>query len=338
MNERSLWWLLALLILTGAVSGLIFNQPRTLFPKLARELPAPRPQAAQVRQFRPAPLEAAGLVPAGPGHKLGRPGLLEVTAEGFAYVFDYRDLQLKGVSPEGAVVPLTGADVALANPTDLVRGRDGRLWLCDPKAARLLVLEPDGRLVRSFTLAKPATRLAVSSAGRVFALTPTAEEHLFEAFDDPERPPTAAFGRLLEPPYQMPYTVDGSLAADPDGGIVYAPRYVGLLARFDAGGKLRFLVQTLEPVGPPVLIREKGRLRGDPASPKASLAIQVVGDSMLAVHPLRDGAAVLDVYSLSDGTYRESWRLERPWLKFQLSGSRLYALTERGLEIFRIGL
>ncbi|HWN43087.1 MAG TPA: hypothetical protein VNW71_12755 [Thermoanaerobaculia bacterium] len=134
MNERSLWWLLALLILTGAVSGLVFNQPRTLYPKLARELPAPRPQAAKARQFRPAPIEAAGLVPAGPGHKLGRPGLLEVTAEGFAYVFDYRDMQLKGVSPEGAVVPVTGADVALANPTDLVRDRDGRLWLCDPKA------------------------------------------------------------------------------------------------------------------------------------------------------------------------------------------------------------
>jgi len=134
----------------------------------------------------------------------------------------------------------------------------------------------------------------------------------------------------------MAYTVDGSLAADPDGGIVYAPRYVGLLARFDAGGKLRYLVQTLEPVGPPVLIREKGRLRGDPASPKASLAIQVVGDSILAVHPLRDDTAVLDIYSLFDGAYRESWRLERPWLKFQLSGSRLYALTERGLEIFRI--
>lgn len=338
MNERFFWGLLALLILTGAVGGLVLNQPRTLSPGLARELPAPRSQAVEARRFRPAPLEAAGLVPAGPEHELGRPGLLEAAPEGFVDLVDYRDLRLKRVSPDGALVPTAGADLPLANPTDLVRDRAGRLWLCDPKAARLLMLAPDGRLLRSFTRSEPPTRLAVSPAGRVFALTPTAEGHLFEILDDPGRPPAAAFGRLLEPRYQMAYTVDGSLAADPDGGVVYAPRYVGLLARFEANGQLRYLVETLEPVGPPVLVSEKGRLRGDPASPRATVAMQVVGDSILAVHPLggRADSAVLDVYRLSDGTYRESWRLERPWFAFRISGSRLYALTDRGLETFRI--
>lgn len=350
MKERAIWALLGLLVLVGVVGGWATSRTRTIHPRLARELPEPRPQAATGRSLRPSLGEPLAVIATGPERGLTAPGRLRIVPDGSVVVVDYDDMRLERVSTGGGsdnigeIEPYGEAPLGLANPMDLVPVPDGRLWIADPKAGGLLLVAPDGTPVRTVVPDHPIMRLAVSPSGRLFALTPTADGHLFEAYDAPGASPSATFGALIEPPDQMPYTTDGSIAATSSGGLVYAPRYVGVLARYDADGSLRYLVQTLEPVAPPTLVREDGRLRGDPEARVASQALEVAGDAVLVVHPgmTTDSgetpSAYLDLYSLEDGTYRASWALERRWSELRVAGDRLYALTARGIEIFRTPL
>jgi len=341
VKERALWALLGLLVLAGLVGGWATNRTHAIHPRLADGLPDPQPQAAAGRSLRPSLGQPLSVVATGPEHRLTAPGLLRVAPDGSVLVVDYDDMRLKRVSARGEIEPYGASDLGLANPMDLVSTPSRNLWIADPKAGGLLLVAPDGALVRTVATDHPAMRLALSPTGRLFALTPTAEDHLFEIYDPPGGSPSASFGRLIEPPNQMPYTTDGSIAATPSGGLLYAPRYVGLLARYDADGTLRYLVRTLDRIDPPTLTRKDGRLRGDPRARVASQALAVTANAMLLVHPEEgmaaegDGPTYLDLYSLDDGTCRASWTLERPWSELRVAGDRLYALTARGIEIYR---
>ena len=343
MREHTLWALLGLLILAGVVSGWVTSQPHTIHPQLAHSLPAPRSQPVPARTLRPSLGEPLRVIPIGPDHGLGAPLRFEVEPDGSIVTVDYHDLRLKRVSPSGEVTDLTDPRARLKSPMDLVRAASGLLWITDPKGGALYVLDSDGHPVGSGPAqapADPALRLAVSPTGRLFALTPTADGHLFEGYDLPRATPSVRFGALIEPPNQMPYTTDGSIAPTASGGLVYAPRYVGVLARYDDAGSLRYLVQTLEPSAPPTLTRKGGRLRGDPKARVVSQALAVAGNAVLLIHPEERTAtgkstpAFLDLYDLDDGTYRASWALERPWTELRVAGDRLYALTADGIEVY----
>lgn len=364
-RERTLWILLVLLVAAGVVGGLLNRQERKVEVPLADGLPAPVPAADWGRVWKPFPGEELAARPyrgtptaaaegRGEGEEphrrdtlpLGSPAILAAT-DGALYLVDFEDLRLKALSPElelarvlAPPAPAPGEPPAWETRQIMdVEVAGGKVWVCDPQGRQVLALDPDGTLDRRLRMENGPLRLAVTGDGGVTVLVPTAGDHAYESYG-PDGGLRLAFGRLFEPDYQMPYTLDGMVAADGGGGIVHVLRNRGLIAGWNADGTLRFLVEPVEPHPPAPMIEERGRLHGDPEAPFSVLDATVHG-GLLYVLTTRDGTmagdGVVDIYATTDGAYLHSWRLPEPWRHLAFTAERIWALTAEAVQGYRWG-
>jgi hypothetical protein len=260
------------------------------------------------------------------------------------FVLDWSDLRVKEFSPEGKLLRAFGEEAgrpgAFANPTGFALDSGGNLWVCDMKQKRIGVLNPDGS---KRTIRPQNTIYRMAAIGDVmFTMVTPSRSRLFETYDLAGQQ-LKSFGELLEDQSNKGVVLDGDIVADTENhGIIYGGRYLGIIGAYDAEGKQRFLVQTIDNVHQPMVSTFEGGLR----KVKRNSALPVLSLSLVdnelyvlsGVHP--DGTAgsngkVMDVYNKQDGHYLYSWELPADGQEAIVASNYIYIRSDNEVTVWR---
>ena len=297
----------------------------------------PVPQAVHVRTWRSSPsivsriedervFEAAG----------------SAIHAGGLFVLDWRDQAVKRFSLSGELTAVARMESDRfspdAYPSDFDISPSGEIYLAYPKLQSIRVYGEDGKLLRSLLLPKAPHRIALLSDSEFVIMTGRLDNFLFHRFSV-DGQFLSSFGRLVDG-IQHPLPLDGWIASDAQGGLIFASFHSGLLARFDATtGSRQFLVEGIRrgPL-PSVMVASSGRRRVKPGSPFYSLAVSVDGNEIYVLCD-RDrlySQRTLDVYDLRDGRYLWSTQLQEPLSHAVVRGGLLFGGTRSRLSIWRL--
>lgn len=261
---------------------------------------------------------------------------------GDLFVLDWQDQAVKRFSLSGELTALARMESDRfsqnAYPSDFDISPSGELYLAYPKLLSIRVFGENGKLLRSLQLPKAPHRVALLSDSEFVIMTSRPDSFLFHRFSVNGQL-LASFGRLVDG-IQHPLPLDGWIASDAQGGLIFASFHSGLLARFDVStGSRQFLVEGIRrgPL-PSVIVGSSGRRRVKPGSPFYSLAVSVDGNEIYVLSD-RDrlrGQRTLNVYDLSDGRYLWSTYLQEPLSHAVVRGGLLFGGTGSRLSIWRL--
>jgi 6-bladed beta-propeller len=303
---------------------------------------APGTQTARGRVWREHAFERlTALSPAA----LTKPSILRVDDAGRIYVLDWADLRIKMFSPDGSLLRTVGEGKgagagAFVNPTSFSVGAAGELWVSDPLQRRLTRFDPDGK-VRT-TVPQSAVDRVAAVGDVLITMAPPRRTAFFEAYDSSGEH-LKSFGELIEDQSENGIVLDGSIVGD--GGqqeFIYGGRYVGVIARYSAGGERRFAVQTIDGTPPPKILGVGESQRIKPNGPLAVMSMSIVGDELYVLSGTRaDGAGgagrqVMDVYDKRDGHYRFSLKLPAACREAVVRADYLYTLGDDGVTVWRV--
>ena len=303
---------------------------------------APKPQPTSVRIWRKPAFEKIADLNA---RSLKAPAKMQASNNGNIFVLDWSDLRVKEFSPDGKLQRTFGEEMgspgAFVNPTGFAMDSGGNMWMCDFKQERVGIFNADGSQ-RSF---KPQTTIyRVAALGDVM-MTMVVLEHdrLFETYDLSGKP-LKSFGELIKDQANKALALEGDIVADTENhGIIYGGRYLGILGAYDAEGKQRFLVQTIDNVPPPPVldvesVGTKRKVTPNTALPVLGLSIMDNELYVLSgVHP--DGTAgpggnIMDVYSKQDGHYLYSWELPAVGVEAVVTANHVYIRNKTAVTVW----
>lgn len=277
------------------------------------------------------------------GTELLEPLNVQVAPDGNVFVLDFGAMKIREFSPEGRPVRDYGAGRGrgpgeFMSLSDMAVPDDSTVWALDPSGGRIVVFDRKGRAVRHTPLAVPSMRMEVRP-DRSFVLL-SLNGYLFIDYDSLGKP-VREFGQLVPDQGRKGVSMQGEFVATDTAGIVFAPMRAGYLARFSRDGRLLFYTETVERHDyPPIIERSNGALSIAPKDKHLvtrDLAVQ--GDDILVLAPLREGgrrAWVVDVYALSNGSYRRSFRApEASVRRFATSGDALLLVSDTTVSRWR---
>ncbi|HEY6802731.1 MAG TPA: hypothetical protein VI306_04045 [Pyrinomonadaceae bacterium] len=274
---------------------------------------APRVQPTTVRMWRKPAFEKTAVINS---TSLKSPAKMRAQNSVNIFVLDWLDLRVKEFSPNGKLLRAFGEEKgspdAFVNPTGFTLDSGGNLWVCDIKQQLMGVFNTDG----SKRTIKPSnTTYRIAAVGDVMITMVMSGQSLFETYDLSGQK-LKSFGELLADQSDKGIILDGEIIGDAEShGFIYGGRYLGVIGAYDAEGKQRFLVRTIDDVPQPVVLGIEGKRKINPNSTRSVLSLSVLDKELYVlsgVHP--DGAAdqggkVMDVYDKQDGHYLYSWEL-----------------------------
>lgn len=343
-KKRMSWLIVPGVILASVVVGALLTdsqaselQPRFL---LGGEVPSPKPQVTRERVWKPAPSRQRLILGEDPKALLFFPSSLQEDREGNIYVKDGGDQSVKKFSPEGRFLHKYGEGEGqgpgeFGALTDFVLTNDGALWAADASNGRIMRFAGDGRLLSTITMRQPPYRLAVMGGDRLAIMfPPSRRSFLFGTFnyEAGELKQKKEFGRFLENQEESSLALEGWLEPNGEGGFIYAALFPGLLASYAPEGRLKFLVQTIDPPPfPKIKRREDGYSFADRESRYSALSLSVAGDEIYILTLKEEGfkrLGVIDTYRRKDGTYLYSTRIPAPSKSVVVTDRYLYTLDE----------
>ena len=302
---------------------------------------APKAQPTTVRVWRKPTFEKAAVL-----NSTSLKNPVKMLAENSVNIFvlDWSDLRVKEFSPEGKLLRAFGEEVgtpgAFVNPTGFALDSGGNLWVCDMKQRRIGVFNTDGTK-RTIRPQNTIYRIAAIGDVMITMVTPT-HSRLFETFDLSGQQLTS-FGELLEDQSNKGLVLDGDIVADTENrGIVYGGRYLGIIGAYDAEGKQRFLVQTIDNVPQPMVSSFEGGLRKvkrNSALPVLSLSL--LDNELYVLSGVRAegtagmGGKVMDVYNKQDGHYLYSWELPAEGQEAIMTSNYIYIRSDKEVTVWR---
>jgi hypothetical protein len=167
--------------------------------------------------------------------------------------------------------------------------------------------------------------------------------NVFETYDLSGRQLTS-FGEFLEDQANKALALEGDIVADPaNHGIIYGGRYLGMIGGFDAAGKQRFLVQTIDNVPQPSVMSIEGRRRKvKPNTARPVLSLSIVDNEVYVLSGVRangtsgSGGKVIDVYDKQDGLYLYSWELPAEGQEAIVTANYIYIRIDREVTVWRV--
>ena len=294
---------------------------------------APKPQPTTARVWRTPAFEKTAVLSS---TTLKAPAKMEANS-GNIFVLDWSDLRVKQFSPDGKLLKTFGEEIgnpgAFVNPTGFTLDSGGNLWVCDIKQRRIEVFNTDGTR-RTINPQNTPYRLAAIGDKMISMDTPL-NDKLFETYDlSGQR--LNYFGELLEDQANKGIILDGDIVTGADNQtIIYGGRYLGVLGAYDADGKQRFLVHTIDNVPQPPVLDVKLDIEGKkrkikPDTTNAVLSLSVVDKELYILSGVHsDGSAgfggkVIDVYDKQDGHYLYSWELPAEGQEALVSSNYVY--------------
>jgi hypothetical protein len=302
---------------------------------------APKAQPTTARTWRTPAFEKTAVLNA---TSLKAPAKMGADNSGNLFVIDWSDLRVKEFSPDGNHVKAFGEEKdepgAFINPTGFALDSGGNLWVCDLKQQRIEVFNADGSK-KTITTKNTTYRIAAIGDRMITMVTPT-NSRLFETYDLSGQQ-LQSFGELLADQTDKGIILDGDIVADTaNHGIIYGGRYLGILGAYDAEGKQRFLVQTIDSVPPPTVldVEHAGKKRKiKPNTTRPILSLSVLDNELYVLSGVNpDGAAggkVIDVYDKQDGHYLYSWELPADGQEVVVGSNYIYIRRDKEVTVWR---
>jgi hypothetical protein len=307
---------------------------------------APKAQPTTNRVWRKPAFEKAAVLSSA---TLKAPAKMGADSSGNILILDWSDLRVKEFSPDGKLQKTFGEEMgqpgAFINPTGFAMDSNGNLWVCDLKQERIGVFNTDGTK-RSIKPQNTPYRIAAVGDKMISMVTPS-NSRLFETYDSSGKQLTA-FGEILQDQSDKGIILDGDIIADPENhAIIYGGRYLGILGAYDAEGKQRFLMQTIDHVPQPTVLDvelnvagKKRKIKTDTIRPVLSLSVMDKELFVLSgVHPdgaTDQGGKVMDVYDKQDGHYLYSWELPDEAQEAIVTSNYVYVRSFGEVTVWRI--
>lgn len=271
------------------------------------------------------------------------PTLMRVDESGNIYVLDWSDLRIKEFSPEGKLFKTFGGEKgtndAFVNPTGFSIGPAGEIWVCDPRQQRIKGFYADGN-TQTVTPRSAIDRVA-ALGDALITMAPPGNNKLFEVYDLSGKW-LRSFGEFVKDQSETGIVLDGSIIGDTENrGFIYGGRYTGLIAAYDADGKQRFIVQTIDGVTLPSILDVEGRRKPNPNATQSVLSMSIVGNALYVLSGVRadgtgrPGGRVLDVYDKRDGHYLFSLNLPVACWEAVVGPNYIYTLDNHEVAVWR---
>lgn len=300
----------------------------------------PKPQPAPARVWRKPVFEKIAVLNSA---SLKDPEKMQAIKNGNILVLDWSDLRVKEFSPDGKFLRAFGEEAKPSdgfNPTGFALDSGGNFWICDLKQERVRVFNADGSK-KIYKPNQPVYRIAALGDVMITMLVP--EHHrLFETLDFSGKE-LKSFGQFLEDQSNKGLVLDGDIVADVDNhGIIYGGRYLGVIGAYDAEGRQRYFVKTIDNVPQPMLLHIDGRMRKvQPTSARPVLSLSLLNNDLYVLSGVRsDGSAdrggnVLDVYDKQDGRYLYSWELPANAQEVVVTSNYVYIRSDNEVTVWR---
>ncbi len=300
---------------------------------------APKPQPTTVRVWGKPTFEKTAVLNS---TSLKAPAKMQAVNSGNIFVLDWSDLRVKEFSPDGKLLRAFGDEVgspgAFVNPTGFALDSGGNLWVCDLKQQQIGVLNSDGS---KRTIKPQNTIYRIAAIGdRMMTMVAPGDSRLFETYDLSGQQ-LKSFGELLEDQSNKGIILDGDIVADAaNHGIIYGGRYVGIIGAYDAEGKQRFLVQTIDNVPQPTMLASEGRQKVKPNTTRSVLSLSVLDNELYVLSGVHtDGTAgsggkVMDVYNKQDGHYLYSWELPADGQEAIVTANYVYIRSNKEVTVW----
>lgn len=300
---------------------------------------APKPQPTKVRVWNKPTFEKTAVLNSA---SLKAPAKMQAVNSGNIFVLDWSDLRVKEFSPDGKLLRAFGDEPgspgAFANPTGFALDSGGNLWVCDLKQQEIGVLNRDGS---KRTIKPQNTIYRIAAIGdRMMMMVAPGDSRLFETYDLSGQQ-LKSFGELLEDQSKKGIVLDGDIVADAaNHGIIYGGRYVGIIGAYDAEGKQRFLVHTIDNVPQPTMLAGEGRQKVKPKTTQSVLSLSVLDNELYVLSGVpTDGTAgpggkVMDVYNKQDGHYLYSWELPADGQEAIVAANYVYIRNNKEVTVW----
>jgi len=301
---------------------------------------APKAQPTTVRVWRKPAFEKAVILNS---TSLKDPVLMRAENSGNVFVLDWSDLRVKEFSPDGKLLKAFGEEAgnpgAFVNPTGFALDSGGNLWVCDIKQRQIGVFNTDGTK-RTIKPQNNVYRIAAIGNAMIMMDTPV-QSTLFETYDLSGKQ-LKSFGELLEDQSDNGVVLDGDIVADAENhGIIYGGRYLGLIGAYDAEGKERFLVQTIDNLPQPRVLDIEGTRKVKPNTTRTVLSLSLLNNELYVlsgVHPngtADRGGKIMDVYDKQDGHYLYSWELPAEGQEAIVTSNYIYIRNDKEVAVWR---
>jgi hypothetical protein len=263
---------------------------------------------------------------------------------GNIFVLDWSDLRVKEFSPDGKFIKAFGDKIgepgAFINPTGFALDSGGNVWVCDLKQQRIEVFNADGSQ-KTITPKNTTYRIAAVGDAMITMVTPT-HDRLFETYDLSGQQ-RQSFGEILADQTDKGIILDGDIVADTENhGIIYGGRYLGILGAYDAEGKQRFLVQTIDNVPPPAVldVEHAGKKRKiKPNTTRPILSLSVLDKELYVLSGVDSdsaaGGKVIDVYDKQNGQYLYSWELPADGQEAVVGANYIFIRRDNEVTVWR---
>ncbi|MBI3787752.1 MAG: hypothetical protein HY276_05785 [Ignavibacteriales bacterium] len=344
--------ILVVLICSGVIVGLLSSLSNSTVREITvtpsyRDIPKPSPQHATQRIWKPISDTPQFTIAGQENAVLLRPWDLKVDKAGNIYVLDGGDLSIKKFSSEGVFIRKFGSGkgkgpAEFLNPSHFVITASNEVWVIDPVNLRITAFSQNGAVVQTQSLKHQAHRIAYLQGAQSLVLSPSStREYLFELFELKGQS-VAMFGQFVQDQKKNNIALDGVLAEDGAEGIVYAFSRAGYIVSFDASGKLRFYVETIDPMPFPSVLETQRNgvtiLTVDRKAPYATMSINVDGDEIYVFcmsESLKQKLAVVDTYSKKDGSYQYSFKLPTWADRMYVTKTQVYSLMDTTVTQWR---
>lgn len=298
---------------------------------------APKAQSTKVRVWRKPAFEKTAVLNS---TSLKAPAMMRAENSTNIFVLDWSDFRVKEFSPDGKLLRAFGEEIgspdSFINPTGFAQDSGGNMWVCDLKQQRIGVLNADGSK-RTIKSQNTIYRIAAVGDVMITMVTPS-HSRLFETYDLSGQQ-LKSFGEILADQTDKGIILDGDIVADTENhGIIYGARYLGIIGAYDAEGKQRFLVQTIDNVPQPavldvVLNDERKKRKIKPDTTKAVLSLSVLDNELYVLSGVQ-GGKVMDVYDKQDGHYLYSWELPADGQEAIVASNYIYIRSDNEVTVW----
>ncbi len=281
------------------------------------------------------------------GYDIFIPELISISEEGAIGIFDYSRMQFNLIVPEEdfsgsthSVLPIRSGrgPGEFQNPVEVLFTADNELLLADPANAKLIYYTPEGELMGEHNLSERPHRMAKTNDRIVFAYI--MEEKLFGTLNFETMEKAGSFGSI---PTTAPILKQGDLAARGDK-VVFMPYGSSWFALFTDQGELLYQVSTVQPVMqsgnvlkqlqdlPTIRPQEFRFINSSVQLLDEVIVILYSGDNSGNI------ANMIDIYSVTDGTYVGSFTLDAPANLIRIRGNTLYTRSRNSDGDFVINI
>jgi hypothetical protein len=333
----SFWLLFAVFISLGLIFSTLTNSSRLDYIEIKPAF-LNRAQSARERSWRSVKWQR-GTTLVAPGSLLHDPFSVRLDVVGNLYILDFGDFSIKKFSPRGELVISFGGfkfreSEQLLSITDFSVNKQGDVWLCDPRARKLLVFSPSGQLTAVKTPLAAPYRILIDERDQLWLLSLDASDRSF-LLQKSARLQSLSFGHIIQDQPANILAVDGWIANDGTGGMIYSPLNAGYLLAFNSKGEQRFAVRSIEPRAYPHIIQNtRGAKWVDRRSPPVVLGMDTAGREIYLLTKAKVRGqlkSAFDVYSDLDGSYRYSLESPEPCTAFAVRGDSVYIVNGTAL-------